>query len=124
VDAPHRRGAGAVFDPLPVNDQNRWFREDPSRTDPFLDAVGDGLRQGPAGVACARLIAFEPRLFRLEKISVDVHIWHGKLDVLAPSVTAEFLASRIANSKLTIWPDEGHIGIARRWDEILEALIA
>ena len=112
------------FDPLPINDQNRWFRENRSRTGPFLEAVGEALRQGPAGGAWARVIAFEPCPFQLEEIFVDLHIWHGELDVLAPSATAEFLASRIPNCTFTIWPDEGHIGIARHWDEILKALSA
>jgi pimeloyl-ACP methyl ester carboxylesterase len=110
------------FDPLPVNDQNRWFREDPDRMRPFLRAIGEALRQGPAGPAWERVIAFEPCPFRLEEILVDVFLWHGRLDVMAPCEAAEFLASRIPNCRVTIWPDEGHIAIARHWDEILGAL--
>ena len=37
------------FDRLPVNDQNRWFREDPARTGPFLEAVGEALAAGAGG---------------------------------------------------------------------------
>jgi pimeloyl-ACP methyl ester carboxylesterase len=110
------------FDPLPVNDQNRWFREDPARTGPFLEAVGEALRQGPAGVAWDRVIAFEPYPLRFEDIAVEVYLWHGELDLLIPLAAAEFLASRIPNCKVVIWPDEGHIGIARHWDEILTVL--
>jgi len=115
---------GRFFDLIPVNDQNRWFREDPARTGPFLEAVGEALRQGSAGGAWARLIAFEPCPFRREEISVEVCLWHGELDVLTPRAAAEFLASRIPNCKVTIWPEEGHIGIARHWDEILDTLTA
>jgi pimeloyl-ACP methyl ester carboxylesterase len=111
------------FDPLPVNDQNRWWREDPARLEPFLSAIGEALRQGPTGLAWERLVAFEPCPFPLDDISVDVLLWHGQLDVIAPCAAAEFLAARIPNCKVTIWPDEGHIGIARHWDEILAALI-
>lgn len=110
------------LDPLPVNDQNRWFREDSARVGPFLEAIGEALRQGPAATAWGRLIAFEPCPFRLEEISVDVLLWHGRLDAIAPCAAVEFLAARIPNCKVTIWPDEGHIGIARHWDEILSAL--
>ena len=111
------------FDDLPVNDQNRWFREDPDRMGPFLGAIGEALRQGPAGLAWERLLAFEPCPFPLEEISVPVHVWHGRLDAIAPCAAAAFLASRIPGCKVTIWPDEGHIAIARRWDEILAALV-
>jgi hypothetical protein len=52
--------AQRFFDPLSVNDQNRSFWEDPARTGPFLQAVGEALRQGPVGPAWESLIAFEP----------------------------------------------------------------
>jgi hypothetical protein len=58
----------------------------------------------------------------LESISVDVDLWHGRLDVLASCAPAEFLASKIPDCMVTIWPDEGHIAIARHWHEILDAL--
>jgi pimeloyl-ACP methyl ester carboxylesterase len=91
---------------------------------PFLRAIGEALRQGPIGGAWARVIAFEACPFRLEEISVEVLLWHGELDVMAPCAATEFLASRIPNCKVTIWPDEGHIGIARHGDEIVDALTA
>ncbi len=40
-------------------------------------------------------------------------LWHRELDVISPRAAAEFLASRIPSCKVTIWPDEGPIGIAR-----------
>jgi len=110
------------FAPYPVTDQNRWFREDPARTTPFLKAVGEALRQGPAGIAWERVVAFEPYPLQLEEISVDVHLWHGELDLVIPRAAAEFLAARIPNCMVTIWPSEGHIAIARHWDEILTVL--
>jgi pimeloyl-ACP methyl ester carboxylesterase len=119
VEEPKR-----FFDPFPVNNQNRWFREDPTRTRPFLGAVGEALRQGPAGLAWERVIAFEPYPLRLEEISVEVYLWHGELDVVIPRAAAEFLAARIPNCRVTIWPDEGHLAIARHWGEILTALCA
>jgi pimeloyl-ACP methyl ester carboxylesterase len=110
------------FEGIPVTDQNRWFREDPERMASFLGAVAEALRQGSAGGAWERVIAFEAFPVPLDAISVDVHLWHGRFDVLAPLAPAELLASRIPNCRVTIWPDEGHIAIARHWDEILEAL--
>ncbi len=118
VEEPKR-----FFDPFPLTDQNRWFREDEARTAPFLDAIGEALRQGPAGMAWDRVIAFEPYPLRLDDISVDVYLWHGELDLVIPLDAAEFLAARIRNCNVTIWPDEGHIAIARHWDEILAALV-
>lgn len=112
------------LDPFPVTDQNRWFREDPARTGPFLAAIGEALRQGPVGLAWERVIAFGQYSLRLEEISVEVYLWHGELDVVIPRAAAEFLASRIPNCRVTIWPDEGHLAIARHWGEILTTLAA
>jgi pimeloyl-ACP methyl ester carboxylesterase len=67
-------------------------------------------------------VSFEPSPVPLESISVDVILWHGELDVMVPCAAAKFLASRIPNCKVTVWPNEGHIGIARHWDEIHDAL--
>ena len=110
------------FDPLPVNDQNRWFRENPARMAPVLQAIAEALRQGAAGPGWERLVSFEPFPVPLESIAVDVLLWHGRLDLIAPCAPAEFVASRIPACTFTIWPDEGHLGLARRWDEILGAL--
>jgi pimeloyl-ACP methyl ester carboxylesterase len=115
---------GRFFEPFPVTDENRWFLEDPARTGPFLEALGEALRQGSAGIAWGRVIAFERCPFRLEEISVEVSLWQGELDVITPRAGAEYLASKIPNCKLTIWQEDGHIGIARHWDEILRALVS
>jgi hypothetical protein len=33
-------------------------------------------------------------------------------------------ARAVVERRLTIWPEDGHLGIARHWDEILAALFA
>jgi pimeloyl-ACP methyl ester carboxylesterase len=110
------------FDAYPVTEQNRWFREDPARTVPFLEALGEALRQGPIAIGWERVVAFEPSPLRPEAIFVETYLWHGELDVVIPRAAAEFLGAKIPNCKITIWPDDGHLGIARHWDEILAAL--
>jgi pimeloyl-ACP methyl ester carboxylesterase len=111
------------FEPFPVTDENRWFLEDPARTGPFLEALGEAVRQGSVGFAWGRVIGFELCPFRLQEISVEVSLWHGELDVITSRAGAKYLASKIPNCKVTIWPEDGHIGIARHWDDILQALI-
>jgi pimeloyl-ACP methyl ester carboxylesterase len=110
------------LEPFLVIDQNRWFREDPARIGPFLRVIAEALRQGPAGLAWDRVARFEPCPFPLDDITVDVLLWHGRLDLIVSCAAAEFLVARIPGSKLTIWEDEGHVGIARHWDEIIAAL--
>jgi pimeloyl-ACP methyl ester carboxylesterase len=111
------------LDDLPVTDVNRWFREDPVRMAPFLRAAAEAFRQGAEGAAWDRVIFHEPWPFRLDEITAEVHVWHGELDVITPRANADFLAGAISGCRLTIWSEDGHIGIARHWDEILETLI-
>lgn len=72
------------------------------------------------------MVSFERFPVSLENISVDVEVllWHRELDMVAPCVPARLLGSRIPNCNVTIWPDEGHIGIARHWHKILNAPVS
>jgi pimeloyl-ACP methyl ester carboxylesterase len=84
----------------------------------------EGLRQGTRGFALeARLLSSSWNI-PLEKIQVPVHIWHGTDDVDTPVGMAKALASRVPNSKLTIFPSEAHMLIFPHWEEILRDLIS
>jgi pimeloyl-ACP methyl ester carboxylesterase len=51
-----------------------------------------------------------------------VHLWHGEQDLIVPLASQEFAAETIPDSRLTIWPAAGHLGIARHWRQVLEAV--
>jgi pimeloyl-ACP methyl ester carboxylesterase len=53
-----------------------------------------------------------------------VHLWHGEQDSRVRLVTQEFAAETIPDAHLTIWPDAGHVGMAKYWPQILEAVTA
>jgi pimeloyl-ACP methyl ester carboxylesterase len=93
------------FDSLPLNDQNRWWREDPSRAGPFLRAIAEALASGVGRPRVGTpVVSFERFPVSLENISVDVEVllWHGELDMVAPCVPARLLGSRIPNCNVTI----------------------
>jgi pimeloyl-ACP methyl ester carboxylesterase len=58
----------------------------------------------------------------LADISIPVHLWHGEQDLIVPLASQEFAAETIPDSRLTIWPAAGHLGIARHWRQVLEAV--
>ena len=55
---------------------------------------------------------------------MPVHLWYGGQERAVYREAAEFAAETIPDSRLTAWPDDGHIGVAKHWSEILEALAA
>jgi pimeloyl-ACP methyl ester carboxylesterase len=101
-------------------DGDRWFWEDPSRKAALESTVHEWARQGLDGVKWEMIDVFQPWGFRLADISIPVSIWCGGQD---PRVRhMEFQSKAIRNSSLTIWPDSGHLGVAKHWNEILEAV--
>ena len=60
--------------------------------------------------------------FRLTEIPIRVHVWHGEQDSRVSQADIDFLGSTIPDCEVVIWPDSGHLGIAKHWGEILAAL--
>jgi pimeloyl-ACP methyl ester carboxylesterase len=62
--------------------------------------------------------------FRLEDISVPVHVWQGDADRNVPAAHARLLARSIPNAQLHECPGEGHMLIFDRLEDILRTLTA
>jgi pimeloyl-ACP methyl ester carboxylesterase len=60
--------------------------------------------------------------FRLEDISVPVHLWHGDADRNVPVAHGRLLAERIPHAQLHECPGEGHMLIYERLEDILRTL--
>ena len=84
----------------------------------------EGPRQGVGGFARDGIIMSHPWGFRLEDIQVPVHIWHGDADTSTPLVMAQYIAGKIPNCQLTVFPGEGHFLLFDHWAEILTMLIS
>jgi pimeloyl-ACP methyl ester carboxylesterase len=89
----------------------------------LLDSVELARRQGSAG------ILFDLKSFAhawpvdWKKIVVPTLIWHGGDDSILSEDMAHFLASRLPQAKLRIFPEEGHYSLPiLRAEEILTAL--
>jgi pimeloyl-ACP methyl ester carboxylesterase len=104
----------------PEGDQ--WFYADAGRAGPWFEAVRESVRQGGLGWGCEGAALMAPWSFRLADISMPVHLWYGKQERAAYHEAAEFAAETIPDARLTSWPDAGHMGVAKHWREILEAI--
>jgi hypothetical protein len=96
----------------------------------MLDALGyrraleenirEGMRQGLRGMLWEEVAMLRPWGFSLADISAETHVWRGGHEA---ALAREFVAERMPRARLTLWPDEGHCGFIRRWDEVLATLI-
>jgi pimeloyl-ACP methyl ester carboxylesterase len=80
---------------------------------PFDAARRECFRQGMDGVRWELIDAWLPWGFRLADISVPVHVCHGRQDPLVEEAYIDFMASKIPDCKVVVWPDCGHFGIAK-----------
>jgi hypothetical protein len=91
----------------------------------FVEAFGEGLRDGTAGMAWDDLASFSRWGFELEDVTVRVRVWHGEDDPFVPRAHAEHLAAHLPDCRLVTWPGEAHLGLFSRWQAALaEALAA
>jgi pimeloyl-ACP methyl ester carboxylesterase len=53
------------------------------------------------------------------------YVWQGELDTLVYPATARYLAEKLPNGVLTLYPGEAHLStVVNRAEEIVVALIA
>jgi pimeloyl-ACP methyl ester carboxylesterase len=82
------------------------------------DAV-EALRPGAAGNASDMVTLWLPWGFAVEAVPAGVRIWHGAHDTWAAPDFA-YLAATLPGAVPTIWPDDGHYGVLRHWDEVVQ----
>ncbi len=84
----------------------------------------EAFRSGSRGAAWETLMYARPWGFRLEEITMPVHLWQGELDENVPPSMGRYQAQAIPNCRANFYPDEGHISLAvNHIEEILATLV-
>jgi len=89
----------------------------------MIEEIREGYCQGWKGPATDDTVTFSPWAFPLNQISTRVDIWHGDMDQNIPPDQARYNQNNIPSSRLTIWPEMGHLSLLAKWREVLNALI-
>ncbi|WP_255583703.1 alpha/beta fold hydrolase [Dietzia sp. ANT_WB102] len=82
----------------------------------------EALRQGALAIAWDNVAFVGPWGFRLDDVTVPVHLWHGSEDQMVPRSHGEWLAAHLPHATLKIYEGEGHLLPLRHWDEMLRTL--
>lgn len=101
---------------------DRWFFQDPERTAVFDGHIREWWRQLPDGLRWELIDAFHPWGFRLADIAIPVSIWHGAQDPWVSRDHIDHQRAAIPHASLVVWDDGGHLGFAKHFAEILEAV--
>lgn len=89
----------------------------------MVEEIREGYCQGWEGPATDDTVIFSPWAFPLNEISTCVDIWHGDMDQNISLDNPRYNHDSIPDSRLTIWPELGHLGLLTKWREVLNALI-
>ncbi len=109
------------FNQVQLPEVDQQYLEDPGRRRAFLEAMREGVRQGPDAFAWEEIDVFLPWGFRLADIAIEVHVFHGEQDAWVARRHVDFLVATLPRARLTAWADAGH-GPGRHWREILQAV--
>ena len=97
----------------------------PGVSQAYFAMLEESWRTGTRGVAWDAVILARPWGFRLEEITLPVHLWHGEVDNMVPVAMGRYVAQAIPKCEAKYYPDEGHVSLlANHLEEIVNVLAA
>ena len=110
-----------MFKELPQSDKEAF--KQPNLKKHYIDTIRESFRPGARGIALDFALNMKPWGFRLEDISIEVHLWHGEDDTVVPPAMGRYLAEIIPNCYARFLPNDGHFSLLpNHVDEILDVL--
>jgi len=90
----------------------------------FHASMGEALRQGARGAMWELSLYSRPWPFAVEKITTEVRLWHGELDVTVPAALGHRLAAALPRCRSRFLPGEGHFSLPLNHMEIILRTLA
>jgi pimeloyl-ACP methyl ester carboxylesterase len=106
----------------PADPGDEWFFDDPDRRRSFVESMREAVRQGAEAMSPQFVAQVAPWGFRLEDISMAVHVWAGANDEVTPPDQMRRVADKIPTCRFKVWNDVGHAGIAKYLRDVLVEL--
>jgi pimeloyl-ACP methyl ester carboxylesterase len=106
---------------LPEADQRVYLN--PETRQQLVASIKEAFRQGSHGLAYEGKLITRPWGFELEEIACEnLYLWHGVQDADIPISMARRVAAAIPGCKAKFFPDDGHISLTFRPEEIWEGM--
>lgn len=106
----------------PADPGDEWFFDDLDRRRSFVESMREAVRQGAEAMSPQFVAQVAPWGFRLEDISMAVHVWAGANDEVTPPDQMRRVADKIPTCTFKVWNDVGHAGIAKYLRDVLVEL--
>lgn len=100
---------------------DRALMADPQHGQMLLADVAEALGPGAGGFADDMVTLWLPWGFSLAGLPEGIRVWHGAQDTRAEP-DFEHVAATLPGCVPTVWPEDGHYGVLRHWDEVLTTL--
>jgi pimeloyl-ACP methyl ester carboxylesterase len=71
----------------------------------------ESVRCGPAGASRDVILYANPWGFDLQKIRLQVYLWHGEKDAIVPVSMGRYMADTIPNCRSSFYAAEGHFSL-------------
>ena len=91
-----------------ISEVDRLFLERPENREWFLRMMREALKHGGRAAAHDGKLYLTGWNFDVSRISAPTYLWYGARDETVPARVGEWLADRIPNSRLAVWPEHGH----------------
>ncbi len=83
----------------------------------------EAFRRGGRGSAYDGTLYARPWPIPLERIGMEVHLWHGEADPSVPPSMGRYLAGALPNCHATFIPNAGHLWFLDHMDEVLATVV-
>jgi len=81
----------------------------------FIHMIRESMRRGTLGPQVDTALMVSAWDFNPADIQVPVQMWQGEKDMDAPPVMARYISSTVPHSKITFYPDKGHLSVMLVW---------
>ena len=107
-----------------VAEPDKLLLAQPEVVQTFIYSMREAFRSGTRGASWDAVLYKRPWGFRLQDISMQIHLWHGELDTQVPVSVGLYIADAIPDCHATFLKDEAHISLPHNHiEEILSILI-
>lgn len=104
-----------------LSDSDKKMHSLPDVKRDFITNQIEAIRHGVKGWAHEAKIIVSPWGFNPEDITIPVHLWYWKRDVITPVQMGKYLESKIPHSHAHFLPDGGHFSVFDHWELILKS---
>ena len=108
-----------------VGEPDKLLLSQPEIAQAFTCGMREAFRSGIRGASWDAVLYKRPWQYRVQDISMRIHLWHGALDTQVPESVGQYIASALPDCHANFLPDEAHISLAHNHiEELLSILVS